>query len=109
MVAHVPLQLRAIGKGVAAVRAAVVILTGLVAILDVFLQRGVAFVAPGAVGASVQLGKRIRCSCGGRERETWMIDDASFFFSYTSYEEHVGQSNSSSSSYTFLMLVSSFP
>lgn len=80
MVAHVPLQLRAIGKGVAAVRAAVVILTGLVAILDVFLQRGVAFVAPGAVGASVQLGKRIRCSCGGRERETWMIDDASFFF-----------------------------
>lgn len=38
MVAHVPLQLRAIGKGIAAVRAAVVILAGLVAILDVFLQ-----------------------------------------------------------------------
>lgn len=76
MVAHVPLQLRAIGKGVAAVRAAVVILAGLVAILDVFLQRGVAFVAPGAVGASVQLGERIRCSCGGSKRERWMMDDA---------------------------------
>lgn len=55
VVAHVPLQLRAVGEGVAAVRAAVVILAGLVAILDVFLERGVAFVAPGAVGASVQL------------------------------------------------------
>lgn len=37
VVAHVPLQLRAVGEGVAALRAAVVVLTGLVAILNVFL------------------------------------------------------------------------
>lgn len=54
-----PLQLRAVGEGVAAVRAAVVVLAGLVAILDVLLQRGVALVATGAVGASVQLGEGI--------------------------------------------------
>ena len=54
-----PLQLRAVCEGVAAVRAAVVVLAGLVAILDVLLQRGVALVAPGAVGASVQLGEGI--------------------------------------------------
>lgn len=65
VVAHVPLQLRAVGEGVAAVRAAVVVLARLVPILDVFLQRGVALVAPRAVGARVQLGEGVRCSCGG--------------------------------------------
>lgn len=73
MVAHVPLQLRAVGEGVAAVRAAVVILAGLVAILDMLLQRGVALVAPRAVGARVQLGERIRCSCGGNKKQRWVM------------------------------------
>lgn len=59
-----PFQLRAVGEGVAAVRAAVVVLAGLVAILDVLLQRGVSFVAPGAVGARVQLGEGIWGACG---------------------------------------------
>lgn len=59
---HVPLQLRAVGEGVAALRAAVVVLAGLVAILDVLLQRGIALVTPGAVGASVQLGEGVGCS-----------------------------------------------
>lgn len=61
-----PLQLRAVGEGVAAVRAAVVVVAGLVAVLDVLLQRGVALVAPGAVGASVQLGEGVRGACGWR-------------------------------------------
>lgn len=64
MVAHVPLQLRAVGEGVAAVRAAVVVLAGLVPVLDVLLQRGVALVAPRAVRAGVQLGERVRRACG---------------------------------------------
>lgn len=72
MVAHVPLQLRAIGEGVAAVRAAVVVLAGLVAVFNVFLQRGVAFVAPGTVRASVQLGEGVRCACGGGTRQRSM-------------------------------------
>lgn len=63
--AHVPLQLRAVGEGVAAVRAAVVVLAGLVPVLDVLLQRGVALVAPRAVRASVQLGERVGRACGG--------------------------------------------
>lgn len=63
MVAHVPFQLRAVGKGVAAVWAAIIVLAGLVAILDVLLQRGVAFVAPGAIGARVQLGEGIWGAC----------------------------------------------
>ncbi len=67
-----PLQLRAVGEGVAAVRAAVVVLAGLVAILDVLLQRGVALVAPGAVRASVQLGERIWCACD-RDNRTWRV------------------------------------
>lgn len=62
VVAHVPLQLGAVGEGVAAVRAAVVVLAGLVPVLYVLLQRGVALVAPGAVGAGVQLGEGIRGS-----------------------------------------------
>lgn len=37
VMAHVPLQLRAVGEGVAAVRAAVVVLAGLVPILYVLL------------------------------------------------------------------------
>lgn len=63
--AHVPLQLRAVGEGVAAVRAAVVVLAGLVPILYVLLQRGVALVAARAVGTSVQLGEGIWCACDG--------------------------------------------
>lgn len=54
-----PLQLGAVGEGVAAVRAAVVVLAGLVPILDVLLQRRVAFVAPRAVRARVQLGEGV--------------------------------------------------
>lgn len=54
VVAHVPLQLGAVGEGVAAVGAAVVVLAGLVPVLDVLLQGGVALVAAGAVGAGVQ-------------------------------------------------------
>jgi len=79
VVAHVPLQLRAVGEGVAAVRAAVVVLAGLVAILDVLLQRGVALVAPGAVGAGVQLGEGVRRACGGGDGDAeplataWMV------------------------------------
>lgn len=38
VVAHVPLELGAVREGVAAVRAAVVVFTGFVPILDVFLQ-----------------------------------------------------------------------
>lgn len=60
VMAHVPLQLGAVGEGVAAVRAAVVVLAGLVPVLYVLLQRGVALVAPGAVGAGVQLGEGVR-------------------------------------------------
>lgn len=71
--AHVPLQLGAVGEGVAAVRAAVVVLAGLVPILYVLLQRGVTFVAPGAVGAGVQLREGIRGSC---EREDKFIMEA---------------------------------
>ncbi len=67
-----PLQLRAVGEGVAAVRAAVVVLAGLVAILDVLLQRGVALVAPGAVRASVQLREGIWCACD-RDNRTWRV------------------------------------
>lgn len=66
--AHVPLQLRAVGEGVAAVRAAVVVLAGLVPVLDVLLQRGVALVAPRAVRASVQLGEGVGRACG-KEKE----------------------------------------
>lgn len=72
-----PLQLRAVGEGVAAVRAAVVVLAGLVAILDVLLQRGVALVAPGAVGASVQLGEGIWRAWDGDNKERYMEGDAS--------------------------------
>lgn len=72
VVAHVPLQLRAVREGVTAVWAAVVVLAGLVAILNVLLQRGVAFVAPGAVRARVQLGEGVRCSCGNKNtRRRW--------------------------------------
>lgn len=72
VVAHVPLQLGAVGEGVAAVRAAVVVLAGLVPILDVLLQRGVALVAPGAVGAGVQLGEGVR---GSWDREEELSPD----------------------------------
>lgn len=67
VMAHVPLQLRAVGEGVAAVRAAVVVLAGLVPILYVLLQRGVALVAARAVRASVQLGEGIWCACDGED------------------------------------------
>lgn len=49
-------------------RAAVVVLTGLVPVLDVLFQRGVALVAPRAVRAGVQLGEGVRRACG-RETE----------------------------------------
>jgi len=77
VVVHEPLQLGAVGEGVAAVRAAVVVLAGLVAILNVFLQRSVAFVAPGAVWASVQLGEGVRCACGEESVRRSVMDDAS--------------------------------
>lgn len=78
MVAHVPLQLRAIGEGVAAVGAAVVVLTGLVAIFNVFLQRGVAFVTPGTVRAGVQLGEGVRCACGRGTRQRSLMTNFCF-------------------------------
>ena len=56
---HVPLQLRAVGEGVAALGAAEVVLALLVAVLDVLLQRGVALVAPGTVGTGEELGERV--------------------------------------------------
>lgn len=74
VMAHVPLQLGAVGEGVAAVRAAVVVLAGLVPILYVLLQRGVALVAPGAVGAGVQLGEGIRGSWDGQNKLSWDTD-----------------------------------
>lgn len=57
-----PLQLRAVGEGVAALRAAVVVLAGLVAVLNVLLQRGIAFVAPRTVRANVQVGEAVGCA-----------------------------------------------
>ena len=53
MVAHVPLQLGAVGEGVAALGAAEVVVAGLVAVLDVLLQGGVALVTARAVRADV--------------------------------------------------------
>lgn len=85
MVAHVPLELRAVGEGVAAVRATVVVLAGLVPILDVLLQRGVSLVSPGAVGASVQLGEGIWCACDGDIRGRSMEGDDSILPSCISF------------------------
>lgn len=44
-------------------RAAVVVLAGLMPVLDVLLQRGVALVAPRAVRAGVQLGEGVWRAC----------------------------------------------
>jgi len=70
VVAHVSLELRAVGEGVAALGAAEVVLAGLVAVLDVLLQRGVALVAARAVRAGVQLGEGVRPPWGVWERES---------------------------------------
>ena len=56
---HVPLQLRAVGEGVAALGAAEVVLTLLVAVLDVLLQGSQTLVAPVTVRAGQQLGESI--------------------------------------------------
>lgn len=62
VLAHVLLQLRAVGEGVAALGAAEVVLALLVPILDVVLQRGIALVATRAVRAGVKLGEGIWCA-----------------------------------------------
>ena len=59
VVAHVSLQLGAVGEGVAALGAAEVVIAGLVAILDVLLQGGVALVTARAVRANVELGEGV--------------------------------------------------
>lgn len=52
---HVPFQLSAVGKAVAALRAAEALFGLLVPVLDVFLQRAVTLVATRAVRAGEQL------------------------------------------------------
>lgn len=61
--AHVSVQLCTVAEGVAAQRAAEVILALLVSILDVFLQRCVALVTARAVRTGEELRERIWCAC----------------------------------------------
>lgn len=56
---HVPLQLSAVRKAVAALRAAEALVRLLVPVLDVLLQGAVALVAAGAVGTGEQLGEGV--------------------------------------------------
>lgn len=60
---HVTLQLGSVGEAVVAVGAAEALVRLLVAVLDVLLQRAVAFVSTGAVRTREQLGEGIRRSC----------------------------------------------
>lgn len=60
---HVTLQLGSVGEAVVAVGAAEALVRLLVSVLDVLLQRAVAFVSTGAVRTREQLGEGIRRSC----------------------------------------------
>lgn len=63
-------KLGSVCEGVTAQGAAEVVLVLLMAVLNVFFQRGKALVASITIWASEQLGKRIWCSCGGRDTVT---------------------------------------
>lgn len=59
MCGHVSVQLCAVGEGVAAQRAAEVVLALLVSVFNVFLQRGVTLVTARAVRTGEKLRKRV--------------------------------------------------
>lgn len=63
---HVAFQLGPVCKGVTAQRTAEVVFILLMAILNVFFQRGKALVASITIWAGEQLGKCVWCPCDGR-------------------------------------------
>lgn len=68
---HMTFKLGSVGKGVTAQGAAEVVFVLLMAVLNVFFQRGKALVASITIRASEQLGKCIWCSCGGKRHCYW--------------------------------------
>lgn len=68
---HMTFKLGSVCKGVTAQGAAEVVFILLMAVLNVFFQRGKALVASITIRAGEQLGKCIWCSCGGKRCCYW--------------------------------------